>query len=132
MTDVSDFLASSAGDLHPGFKFESVGDTIKGTICEPPRVVETNNLSSGQPEKKLVLAVQTESGDIWSVWVRRGFMAKAVNEAIEAAGATGLAEGGTIAVKFAEERDTGKPSKAKVFVAKYTPPPAPTVSVDDF
>jgi hypothetical protein len=131
MTEVSDFLKSSSGDLHPGFKFENVGDTIRGTICEEPRVVETPNLSDGKPEKKLVVAVQTDAGETWSVWIRRGFMARAINDAIEAAGTTGLAEGGQIAVKYSEDRDTGKPSKAKIFVAKYTPPAPSTVSVND-
>lgn len=130
-TDVNDFLQSSAGDLHPGFKFANVGDTIKGVICEEPKVVETPNLNDGKPEKKLVVAVQTEDGETWSVWVRRGFMARAINDAIEVAGVAGLAEGGTIAIKYSEDRDTGKPSKAKIFVAKYTPPAPSTVSVDD-
>lgn len=130
-TEVSDFLRSSSGDLHPGFKFATIGDTIKGVICEPPRVVETPNLKDGTPEKKLVLAVQTGEDETWSVWVRRGFMARAVNEALEAAGVDGIAEGGTIAIRYSEDRDTGKPQPAKVFVAKYQPPAAPTTSVDD-
>lgn len=130
-TEVNEFLKSSSGDLHPGFKFAAIGDTIKGRICEAPKVVETPNLNTGNPEKKLVLAVETEEGETWSVWIRRGFLARAVNEAIEAAGATGLAEGGTIAIRYSEDRDTGKPQPAKVFVAKYQPPAASAVSVDD-
>lgn len=130
-TDVNDFLKSSAGELHPGFKFENIGDTVKGVICEPPKVVETPNLNNGNLEKKLVLAVQVEDGNIWAVWIRKGFLARAVNDAVEAAGASGIAEGGTIAVRYVEDRDTGKPSKAKVFEAKYQPPTAPTVSTND-
>ncbi len=130
-TDVSDFLRSSAGDLHPAFKFSAVGDTVKGVICEPPKVVETPNLNNGNLEKKLVLAVKGEDGNTWAVWVRKGFLARAVNDAIEAAGATGIAEGGTIAIKYSEDRDTGKPQPAKVFLAKYTPPAPSTVSVND-
>lgn len=130
-TEVSEFLRSSSGDLHPGFKFANIGDTIKGQIVEAPKVVETPNLKDGTPEKKLVLAVQTEEGETWSVWVRRGFMARAVNDAIAEAGAAGVAEGGTIAIRYSEDRDTGKPQPAKVFVAKYQPPAPSAVSVDD-
>ena len=130
-TDVSEFLRSSSGENHPGFKFAAIGDTIKGVICEPPKIVETPNLNNGNLEKKLVLAVETEEGETWSVWVRRGFMARAVNDALEAAGVSGIAEGGTIAIRYSEDRDTGKPQPAKVFVAKYQAPAPQTTSVDD-
>lgn len=129
--EASDFLKQSAGDLHPGFKFAAIGDTLKGVICEQPKVVETPHLQTGTPEKKLVVAVKDDNDEVWALWIKRGFLARAVNDAVEDAGANGLAEGGTIAVRFSEERDTGKPSKAKVFEAKYQPPAAPTVSTND-
>lgn len=129
MTD-REFLNSYGGDSHPAFKFTNVGDTINGTIAEKPRVVDTKNMNTQAPEKKLVIPVQTEDG-IFSVWVKAGFAANAVKEALKEAGADGLLEGGTFAMKLVELRDTGKPQPAKVFKAKYTPPAPSGVNVDE-
>ena len=132
MSEVTDFLASSAGSKHPGFKFENIGDTIKGVVSEQPRVLDVSVLGKpGETERKMVVAVTDEGGDTWALWVKRSQMAQAINDAIEAAGSSGLEVGGRLAVKFSEERDTGKPSKMKVFTAQYQPPTPAPVGVAD-
>lgn len=127
--DVRDFLAGYGGDKHPGFKFDKIGDTCKGTIVERPRVVDVKD-PQGRESRKLVIAVQDDDGNVWALWVKAGAMAGAIAEALKQAGVDGLAEGGTIAMQFSGERDTGKPSKLKQFRAKYQPP-ASTVGVGD-
>lgn len=127
MTNVDDFLARSSGDLHPAFKFTNIGDTLAGTIVEEPRTVTTPNIQTKAPEEKLIVAVQDDAGNVWALWVKSGFMARALHAATKSAGAR-LAQGGKLVVRFSEERDTGKPQPAKVFEAIYKPP---AVSADD-
>lgn len=129
----TDFLNNYGGERHPAFKFENVGDTIKGTIAETPRVVDTKNMNNGQDEKKLVITVTAEDGETYAVWVKAGFAANAVKEALREANAEkdGLQEGGQFAMRLDELRNTGKPQPAKVFKAKYTPPAPKGVGVDD-
>lgn len=130
MTD-REFLDNYAGggDRYPAFKFENVGDTVRGVIVERPRVVDVDN--NGKAEKRMVVAVTQDDGETVSIWVKPGFSAAAVKEALTAAGADGLVEGGTFAMKLDELRDTGKPSPAKVFKASYKPPAPSGVGVDD-
>jgi hypothetical protein len=133
-TDVNDFLNATGGDKHPGFKFSKIGDTCKGVIAEQPRVIEVPSLSKpGQTEKKLVIAIRTGEGDdsIFSVWAK-GQMASAIKQAIVAANAPGLQVGGTLAVQYSEDRDTGKVQPLKVYRAQYKAPPAEPVKLDDF
>ena len=65
------------------------------------------------------------------MWVRKGFLAGAIKDACEEAGVKGVAKGGKLVVALTELRDTGKPQPAYVFKAKYEPPAAPTVEMDD-
>lgn len=129
--DVSEFLAASDFESHPGFKFNEVGQTCKGTIIGTPRVVETDDLSGGR-SKKLVLDVQTADGT-FSLWLPANkSITKAVAAAVKEAGATGVAEGGKIAVKFTGEGTPPKPgyNAPKLFSAKYEAP-ANAVAMDD-
>jgi hypothetical protein len=130
-SDVKDFLDNSSGERHPAFKFAAIGDHISGVIAETPRVVETPNLNTQLPEKKLVLAVTTDDGQTFSVWVRAGFLARAVNDALNKAEVEGLEEGGRIGIRYSENRDTGKPQPAKVFEAEYRAPAPAKVGVDE-
>lgn len=128
--EVNDFLASSSGSQHPAFKFAHVGDKISGVISEVPRVIDRPNLNDGKPEKQMVLAVTTDDGTTFAVWVRRGFMAQAIQDALTNAGAPGLEVGGRIGILYSEDRDTKKPNPAKVFKAQYQAPAPQAVGVD--
>jgi hypothetical protein len=130
MTD-REFLDTYAGngERYPAFKFENVGDVIKGVLPERPRVVNVTN--DGKEEKRLVVAVTKDDGETMSVWVKPGFSAQAIAEALKEAKVDGLAEGGTFAMQLVELKNVGKPSPAKVFKAKYVPPAPSGVGVDD-
>lgn len=149
-TDYMDFLEESSGSAYPGFKFKNLKDGIKGRIVEKPRLVEVDDMNKpGQKVKKLVLAIeatavqgvygvkddsgrrteaQAKPGETYAVWVGKGFMAQAVNDAVKAANADGLKEGDTFSIQYVEDKDTGKPQPAKVYGAKLEPA-KPTVSV---
>jgi hypothetical protein len=131
MTDVSTFLNQSSGSKYPAFKWGEIGTVLAGTIIEQPRVITRPNLNTNEPEDNLVIPVRTAEGHEFSLWVRRGFLAQAIADAVKESESDGLAEGGTLQVKHTENRDTGRPQPARVFKAKYTPPAPSAVNPDD-
>jgi hypothetical protein len=104
---------------------------LSGTILETPRIVNQPNLNTGQPEDNLVVSIRTADDHEFALWVRRGFLAQAISDAVREAGADGLAEGGTLHVKHTAMKDTGKPQPARVFKARYQPPAPSSVSPAD-
>lgn len=128
--EVTDFLNQSSGELHDGFKFANIGDTCKGTISELPKVVEFTSKFTNQQERQLVIPVTDDTGATHAVWVKAGFAASAVQDALTEANAPGLEVGGKFAMQLVELRDTGKGNPAKVYKAQYQPPAAPAVGVD--
>jgi hypothetical protein len=131
MTDVTQFLESSSGSRYPAFKWSETGAVLAGEIIEAPRVISRPNLNNNEPEDNLVIAIRTAEGHEFALWVRRGFLAQAISDAVHEAKVEGLATGGKLAVKHVENRDTGRPQPARVFKAKYEPPVQSTVNVDD-
>lgn len=135
MSTVEDFLNSNKpfdGEKHPPFEFHNVGDTAHGTLVEAPRVVEhPDKFNQGKTKTSLVCNLRTDSGEVKTLWVEANKqMATAVSEAVKAAGVTTIAEGGQLAVRFTETKDTGKGNPMKVFAAVYQPP-APATAIDD-
>lgn len=146
--DAMDFLnASAGGSGYPSMKFKNVGDKVVGRIEGLPRTVEATNLD-GEPETSLVidLAVTDAVGVCGTaadeqdaagqshvtVWVKRGAMARAVRDAITAAGASGLEDGGTFALihtELGEQKKAGW-NRPKLYRAEYKSPVA-AVSVDE-
>jgi hypothetical protein len=135
MSTVEEFLANNKpfdGEKHPSFEFHNVGDTAHGTLIEAPRVVEhPDKFKQGASKTSLVCNLRTNDGEIRTLWVEQGKqIATAVVEAVQAAGASTIAEGGQLAVRFTETKDTGKGNPMKVFAAVYQPP-APSTAIDD-
>lgn len=146
MTDVQQFLMQSGVK---SFAFEKVGDTAKGVI-ESLEMQQQRGFTDGeplwwddektQPKKQLRIVLKTDAHDDDDDDGRRAiyvksFMQQAVRDAIRAAGAEKIEEGGTLAVRFDSE---GEPPKKglnppKYYRAQYQPPtitPA-AVAVDD-
>jgi hypothetical protein len=131
MSDVKSFLDSSSGSRYPAYKWGVPGAVLAGEIIETPRVIERPNLNTNEPEDNLIIPIRTSEGHEFALWVRRGFLAQAIADAVKEAGADGLAEGGKLAVKHTENRDTGRPQPARVFKAKYEPPAPAAVNPAD-
>lgn len=132
--EVMDYLKSnSSGNSYPSFKFDHVGATAKGTIIDTPRVVNTTDLNTGEPSKTLVVEIETDDGDKFSVWIQKGNIVSAVKAAITASGADGLHEGGTLAIKYTGDGEQTKRgfNPPKLYSAAYKPPVASGVNVDD-
>ena len=150
--EVRSFLAAnSAGEGYPAMRFVTLKDYIKGRICDPPRVIETENrFHKGQMESALVLNLEVEAarGTVYlhtedgkeevkaqgqehlTLWVKSGFMAQALADAVREAGDKDITEGAVVTVAWVDSRDTGKGNPAKIYKASYEPP-ARGVSVDE-
>lgn len=119
MVDMSGYARS--GET---FKFNTVGDTLKGTITQIKDPHERENQFNDRMETVMAITVETEDGEEWSVWPRLqpySSMGGAIADATEDHGHR-LEVGGTLAVQFQSEMDTGKGNPAKIYVAQYEPP----------
>lgn len=141
MSEAMNWLNSNGGggdSISVGsIAFAEVGDMIVGTVEGQPRLVTT------QYGDRLVVELEATSGtakvdgndvtagDIVTVWVKPGAMARAIGSAVKDAGAAGLEPGGKLAIKHSAlgEKKPGR-NPAKLFEAKYEPPQKMT-SVDD-
>lgn len=140
-----DWFDQNAGGGEPSVYFGKVGDKVVGTITALPRAKEFID-DQGRTQSVLVVPMRAhegctatkgkkgadgvvQAGDDVAVFIRAGFMAGAVAEAIREAGAKGLAEGDTLAIAFSGEKDTGKVQPAKEYQARYVPA-KPNVSVE--
>lgn len=133
-TEAMEFLnTNSGGSGNPAVKFPTIGSSIKGVIVGTPRVVTTPSLDTGEPEKKLVIELCDDNGELWALWVKAGWMATAVRDAVTKAGATGLLEGGTLVVKYSADGEQKKAglNPPKIYEAAYKPPAPTGVNVDD-
>lgn len=121
-------IAPPTGDT---FKFAAVGDTVKGVLTYVPEAAEEQvNKFTGAHEKVIKLLLATDDGDR-TIWPRVGSpMAQAIGDAVRAAGCDALEIGGTLAVRYSDDKDTGKPQPLKLYTAKYEPP-ARGVKADD-
>lgn len=133
-----DFLMSESV---PSAKFPQIGATVTGTICEPPVVQQQRDYTTGElkfwsdgnPMMQLVVTLQTSERDPdivdddgrRRVYVR-GQLKKAVQRAVKAAGAPGLAVGGQLTVTYARDGQPTNPkfNAPKEYTATYSPPTA--------
>jgi hypothetical protein len=136
---VDTFLLGGGGK---SAKFESVGDTVSGTICAQPELRQQTDIGTGAPKTwdngdpvmQLVVKLQTtqredaEDDGIRTLYISGGFkrasLQKAVADAVRSAKAIGLEVGGTLSVRFTGEEPPAKKgfSPAKLYAAKYEPP----------
>lgn len=146
MTDANAFLLASGIRSH---KFDTIGSTAKGTI-ESLDMQQQRSIDDGaplywddaktQPKMQLRIVLVTDDRDgedddgRRAIYVR-GQMQQAVRDAIKAAGADKIEEGGTLAVQYTAD---GEPPKRgmnapKIYKAQYkTPSVTPAaVAVDD-
>lgn len=119
-------------------KFEAPGDTIDGTIAEPPEVRQQTDIATGQPvfwpsgdpKMQLVVTLATtirdDSDDDGKrrVYIKGKSLTEAVREAVRQSGAKGLELGGTLTVTYtgdgvASQRGFNPP---KLYTAAYARP----------
>jgi hypothetical protein len=155
MTMLSDInnLAGGSTPTDGTFKFKRVGDTVKGKVLRSS-LVETTDRKTNRTKTALVVDIEVAAakggivtkidedgieqikvsdfatGSTATVWLNQGFGIGAIRDALLESNASELRDGGTLAIRLTEKRDTGKESPANVFAAKYEPPVGGT-SVDD-
>lgn len=137
--DVNDFLFAQGGK---SFKFERIGDTIKGEIIKAEVRQQTSmdgqllTWDDGSPRKQLVVTIQTDAHDtddddgVRSIYAKGGnfeiakgegtSMRNAIAEAVKDAGASSLDPGDELAVCFTGESKAKRGySPAKLYVAGF-------------
>jgi hypothetical protein len=115
-------------------KFETMGDIVRGRIVDDPKVAQMKKFESeeldfwpsGDPKMQIIVTIATDQrtdpeddGHRHLYIVPR--MMPAVREAVKAAGATGLAVGGTIAIQWTSGTGQGA-GNAREYAAAYQPP----------
>lgn len=123
MTSQEDFL--SGGNSYPAIKFDTMGEVHRGMIIEEPSFVTRPTLNDPNIKEENLVVNLDVNGQNRSLWVSKFAMKKAIKDALTEAGpGTLLQVGGELGIAWTEEVDTGKASKAKIFVAKYVAPKA--------
>lgn len=130
-TDVNDFLL--AGGV-PSAKFDNVGDLVKGTVVASEVTQQVDFATKkpkfyddGNPMMQAVITLQTDQRDPSiedddgrrKVYVK-GQMTQALRDALRAAGSK-VEIGGTLAVQFVDQENTGKGNPKKIYRAQYKP-----------
>jgi hypothetical protein len=117
-------------------KFDTLGETVLGTITDQPRASQMTKYQSdeldywpsGDPKMQIVVTLQTDQRDPANAQDdgrRRLFivprMMQPVREAVLRSGAKGLAIGGRLAVRWVSGTGQGE-GNAKQYAAEYAPP----------
>src|SRR5579859_814926 len=118
---------------YPTFKFDHLGAEIDGLIVAPPEDRQARDFKTGTPkfwpdgnpimQTRIVLR---DSSGVDQALYAEGRMAKAITQAIIAAGAPDLLVGGRLRVKhhaLGEAKGGGQPPK--LYEAEYVSPSAP-------
>jgi len=113
-----DELSGPAGD---SFKFNTVGDTVKGVVTF---IGEWNDRVNtfGKKETSMKVVLETEDGPRSIYPNKGGTLAQAIGDAIRAAGAATFEKGAMLGVQFSEAKDVGKGNPLKMYRAQYKAP----------
>lgn len=139
--DAANDLLMNGGGGTKSAKFNALGDVVRGTITDDPKVTQVVEFGddgkptgekkfwpSGDPMMQIVVTIQTDHRDpddeddeglrLLHITPR---IQPAVREAVKTAGAKGLAIGGLIAVQWSGGTGHGK-GNARQYTAAYQPP----------
>lgn len=133
MSDALDALVSGGTAI---FKFDSIGDTCKGTVTNVEQTQQTDFTSGkplfwddGQPRMQFVVHLDTDARDGADDDGKRrifakGQMEKAIKQAIrESKAGRDQIIGGTLAVQYVEDGDPPRPglNAPKIYRAQFKP-----------
>ncbi|GIH07483.1 hypothetical protein Rhe02_55500 [Rhizocola hellebori] len=139
--DAANDLLMNGGGGTKSAKFNTLGDVVRGTITDDPKVTQCVKFDddgkptdekafwkSGDPMMQIVVTIQTDQRDpddedddgkrALHITPR---LQPAVRDAVKTAGAKGLAIGGIIAVQWTGGTGHGK-GNARQYAAAYQPP----------
>ena len=127
----------------PPFKFVDAGDTVTGKVTGAEKRASVDfatgvpkTWDNGDPMYEVVITLDTGQPDQNDETERRifarGNMLKAIREALKAAGAQ-LEQDGTLTVRYVGDGESTKRgfSPPKLFKAKYVPPTAAALDLDE-
>lgn len=114
----ADDFAAPQGD---SFKFETIGDTVEGTVAYCGSFEPRINQFNGKHEEVARIGLDTGNGEIAYIWPVKGTaMAQAIASAVREAQLADLDLGDRLKIGYVENKDTGKPQPMKVFRARVT------------
>ncbi len=129
MTDLSGYAKQGEA-----YKWETIGDTLKGEITRVGEIdTDRPNYARDGVETVLPFTVTNADG-AHGVYARlRPYhsLGGAIVDAVNETGGGQLKEGGTIAIRYDSDLDTGKGQPAKIYVAQYRPPAATADLLED-
>lgn len=126
------------GSGPPSFKFENIGDTVKGVITAlaTSQVTdftsgEPKHYNDGNPIMQIVITLRQADDEEVRIFCKPSAKV-AIREAVQKAGADGLAEGGRLALQYSGNEPASKPglNPKKLFTAEYQAPVASVSATD--
>lgn len=134
-TDPNELLMGSG---IPAAAFDNRGDVVKGIISRIAASQQTDFntkaplfYEDGKPRMQIIITLRTDLRSLETphddgqrkLYIK-GQLQQAIREAVLAAGAEGLEDGGTLAVQWIDERQPEKRghNPQKIYVAQYRPP----------
>lgn len=128
----------TTGNGYPTFKWNSIGDTLAGTITSKAQVVNRPDLNdSSKMVEQIVFELHTDEpvscrnqrgevseGQDWTVWIRTASQQyRVLYEAVKAQNGK-LDVGARIAIKLVAFEDVKRPQPMKVYEVGFKPAPA--------
>lgn len=119
-----DEMKKDVGESLPGIRWETMGEWVVGTLLDVPERIEFDQ--DGKTKKCWIVNIDVADVGPSCLWLDKPALLSAVLEANPGE----FTVGDTLAVRWSGEKDTGKPSKQKLFEAKYKPAPKSVSSSD--
>jgi len=120
MTDLTGYAKQGEA-----YKWDNIGDTLKGEISRVGEIDHDHlSFDKNSTETVLPFTVTNADGDhgVYARLQPYHSLGGAVVDAVTATGGGKLQVGGTIAIRYESDLDTGKGKPAKIYVAQYSPP----------
>jgi hypothetical protein len=138
VTDANDILMGGGA---AGAKFETIGDTVTGTVTREPEARQQKDFRTGTPETwkdgspKMQVVVQLatdlrdperpEDDGTRMVYIKGRHLTDAVRSAVRAARANGIHTGGRLSVTYIGDGQAENGlNPPKLYTARYEPPAA--------
>ncbi len=112
--NVSNFFSPDRGQVA---RFDSVGDTVAGTVVDVELVEDKFN-----PGREVLKLKLSKGGVITDLYVRSAGQKEAVGEAVTAAGTSALDAGGELSISYVGDKALSGGRSMKVYRATYAVP----------
>lgn len=110
-------------------KFLEMNVPVQGVVVREPLVGDELDYKTKQPKlnaygqvrKQLTVTIKNNDGDVQKIYFKGGLL-YALKQALQAAGASEVKEGGTIGAAWTSSEPTDGGFDQKIYTVKYVPP----------